>query len=69
VTSTLPKLIWSNIRKVQYLNSVKDEQLAEDLGITTRTLSNYDRDPSTIKLDIIEKFILKQNISIEELIS
>lgn len=67
--SYLPRLIWTNIRKMQYLKNIADEKLAIDLEVTQRTLSNYDRDPGTIKLESIEKFCIKENIELIELIS
>lgn len=67
--TNIPRLIWANIRKMQYLKNIEDEKLALDLEVSQRTLSNYDREPGTIKLDAIEKFCIKENIEITELIS
>lgn len=66
--SNIPRLIWANIRKFQYLKNIEDEKLALDLEVSARTLSNYDRDPSTIKLDAIEKFCVKEDIELKDLI-
>lgn len=66
--TNIPRLIWANIRKIQYLKNIEDEKLALDLEVSSRTLSNYDRDPSTIKLDAIEKFCVKENIELKDLI-
>lgn len=67
--TNIPRLIWANIRKMQYLKNIEDEKLALDLEVSQRTLSNYDREPGTIKLDAIEKFCIKENIELIELIS
>ena len=66
--SNIPRLIWANIRKFQYLKNIEDEKLALDLEVSSRTLSNYDRDPSTIKLDAIEKFCIKEDVELKDLI-
>lgn len=66
--TNIPRLIWANIRKIQYLKNIEDEKLALDLEVSSRTLSNYDRDPSTIKLDAIEKFCIKEDVELKDLI-
>ena len=43
-------LIWGNIRRYQYLNRLSDEQLAQSLGISTRTLYSYDK--KSVHIDI-----------------
>ena len=63
------KIIWDNIRKFQYLNDLTDEQLAEVLKLTTRTLYNYDKDPSDLTLKRIQLFIDSSGLEIQELIS
>lgn len=50
-------LIWSNIRRYQYLNRLSDEQLSEALGISTRTLYTYDKNPSGLTLQKVQQFL------------
>ena len=47
---TLATLIWSNIMRHQYLAGVSDNQLCELLGVTSRTLWNYRKDPSNLTI-------------------
>ncbi len=60
------RIIWGNIRKFQYLNDLTDEQLADVLNLTTRTLYNYDKDPSDLSIQL---FIESSGLEIQELIS
>lgn len=64
----LSRLIWSNIRKAQYLNELSDEQLAKALNVSVRTLNNYDNDPSRISFKNIEEFIDNTETPFEQLI-
>lgn len=66
---TLYSIIWSNIRRFQYLNGVSDPQLADILKVTTRTLYSYDKDPSAITLDRLQSFIDNTGIEVSELVS
>lgn len=63
------RIIWGNIRKFQYLNDLTDEQLADVLNLATRTLYNYDKDPSDLTLKRIQLFIESLGLEIQELIS
>ena len=63
------KVIWGNIRRYQYLNELSDEQLANVLKLTTRTLYNYDKDPSDLTLKRIQLFIDNSGLEIQDLIS
>ena len=72
-TASLPKikisrLIWSNIRKSQYINQLSDEQLALALNVSIRTLNNYDNAPCKISLETIEMFIKNTETPFEQLI-
>lgn len=64
----LSRLIWSNIRKAQYLNELSDEQLAKALNVSIRTLNNYDNDPSRISFKNVEEFIDNTETPFEQLI-
>ena len=63
------RLIWSNIRRFQYLEGMTDERLAEALGITTRTLYDYNKDPSKISLDKIQSFVEDTNYDVDNLLA
>lgn len=60
---------WGNIRRFQYINHLTDEQIAEILGVSTRTLYAYDKEPNTIKLETLQNFINETKIDITELIT
>lgn len=62
-------VIWSNIRRYQYLNSLSDEALAKTMELTTRTLYNYDHDPSALTMKRVQLFIEHSGLDIEALIS
>ena len=61
-------VIWSNIRRYQYLNSLS-EALAKTMDLTTRTLYNYDHDPSALTMKRVQLFIEHSGLDIEALIS
>ena len=65
---TIQLIVWSNIRKYQYLLRMTDDQLSDSLGVTTRTLYTYDKDPSNLTLEKIEHFLNVTGIEITELI-
>ena len=60
---------WGNIRRFQYINHLSDEQIAEILGVSTRTLYAYDKEPNTIKLETLQNFINETKIDITEIIT
>lgn len=66
---TFYMVIWSNIRRYQYLNCLSDEALAKTMELTTRTLYNYDHDPSALTLKRVQLFIEHSGLDIEALIS
>lgn len=61
------RLIWGNIRRFQYINSLTNAQLAEALNVSERTLYSYDKDPSLMTLNRIQAFIDNSGVSMEEL--
>jgi hypothetical protein len=67
-TYAIYAVIWSNIRKYQYLNHITDEQLAEILEVCTRTLYTYDSEPNKVTLEKVQLFLDNLNIGIESLI-
>ena len=66
--SPIYDVIWSNIRRIQYLEHIPDYYLAEALNVTERTLINYDKEPQKITLERIQKFMDATNVTIDELI-
>lgn len=62
-------LIWSNIRRFQYLNGLTDKQISESLGITTRTLYTYDKNPSALTLEKIQQFLEHSGLDMQALIN
>ena len=64
----ISRLIWSNIRKSQYINQLSDEQLALALNVSIRTLNNYDNAPCKLSLETIEMFIKNTETPFEQLI-
>lgn len=62
-------LIWSNIRRFQYLNGLTDKQISESLGITTRTLYAYDKNPSALTLEKIQQFLEHSGLDMQALIN
>lgn len=66
--SPIYDIIWSNIRRIQYLEHITDYYLAEMLCVTERTLLNYDKEPKRITLEKIQLFIDATNVTINELI-
>lgn len=64
---TLQKKIWCKIRYYQQLYDISDADLANYLGVTTRTLKNYDRDASNLTLEHLDKFLYAVNIDITQM--
>lgn len=65
---TIALTIWSNILRQQYLLGITNEQLCETLNITSRTLYNYQRDPSVLTLRQLQAFLDALNIDMESLL-
>lgn len=61
-------IVWSNIRKYQYLQRMTDRQLSDSMGVTIRTLYTYDKDPSNLTLEKIEKFLNVTGVEMASLI-
>ena len=64
----IQQIVWSNIRRYQYLLKMTDDELGESLGITSRTLYTYDKDPSNLTLDKVEHFLKVTGVGMESLI-
>lgn len=50
-------IIWANIRKVQRIRCISDEELACILEVSTRTLYNYEKEPERLTMKKIERFM------------
>ncbi len=61
------RIMWSNIRRFQYINRLTNTQLAECLNVSERSLYTYDKDPSLLTLNRIQTFIDNSGVSMEEL--
>ncbi|MDE6019580.1 MAG: hypothetical protein K2H01_01090 [Ruminococcus sp.] len=59
---TIAKIIWSNIRRIQYIRDISDEDLSLMLECDQRTLRNYDKSPDCIQLKTIQLFCLNAEI-------
>lgn len=62
-------VIWSNIRRHQYLLGMTNEQLCNLLGISARTLYTYDKNPSGLTLEKIEQFLDGTGVEMQMLIT
>lgn len=67
ITYEVGQIIWSNIRRYQYLNQLSDEQLAESFGVSTRTLYSYNKNPSTLTLKHIQCFLNDSGLTMQDL--
>lgn len=62
-------LIFSNMIKYVYLNKLTDEQFAEAMEVTTRTLKNYKENPSSINLERVQMFLDNMGMDIQTLLT
>ena len=65
----LQKLLWCKIRYWQNLHDVSNEELADFLGCSTRTLLNYDSNPSNVTLKMVDKFLYMTDMSLTDFLS
>ena len=65
---SLALIIWANILRQQYLMGITDAQLCETLGITARTLYNYQKDPSVLTLRQLQSFLDALNLEMSSLL-
>ena len=65
----LQKMIWCKVRYWQSLHDISNEELAGYLGCSTRTLQNYDNDPSSVTLKTIDTFLYAANLSLADFLS
>ena len=64
---TLQKKIWCKIRYYQQLHDISDTDLASSMGISIRTLKEYDKDASPISLQKLDIFLYLYNLTLSEL--
>lgn len=64
---TLQKKIWCKIRYYQQLNDISDTDLASSMGVSIRTLKEYDKDASPISLQKLDIFLYLYNLTLSEL--
>ncbi len=60
---TISAIVWGNIERAKYLAGVTDNQLCELLGVTSRTLWNYRKDPSNLTVRQLQAVI--ENLGLE----
>ena len=65
----LHKVIWCKIRYWQNLNDISDEELADYLGCSERTLRNYDNNPSNVTLKTIDTFLFVTDMTLADFLS
>lgn len=58
------ELIWLKIRERQKLEGFTDEELASILGVNIRTLKNYDKLPSSIKLERLDRLLINTDFKL-----
>ena len=59
--------IWLKIRFWQQLNLVTDEILASFIGISTRTIRDYDKSAFNLPLGKLENFLSATGLTLEQL--
>lgn len=62
-------LIWGNIKKYQYTDSISDEDLSKILDVNIRTIYNYNNHPEKLSTEKIQMFIDATGITKEQLIA
>lgn len=64
----LYKLLWCKIRYYQKLNDMSNIELAAYIGVSERTLLEYDKSAENITLGKLENFLMSENMDIEDLL-
>lgn len=65
----LQKIIWCKVRYWQNLHDISNEELAGYLGCSTRTLQNYDNDPSNVTLKTLDTFLFAAEMTLSDFLS
>lgn len=66
---SLCKKIWCKIRYYQKLNDFTNAELAAFIGVSERTLLEYDKNSNNITLGKLENFLGSAELSLDELLS
>ena len=61
------RVIWGNIRKVQYIQNMSLSQLAAILCVSERSVYNYDAEPEKLTLNRVQLFMEATGVSMEYL--
>ncbi len=61
--------IWFKIRYYQKVHKLPNDILAAYLGVTERTLLEYDKHAENVTLGKIEKFLISENLELNELLN
>ena len=64
----LYKFIWCKIRYYQKLNDMSNWELASCIGVSERTLLEYDKNAGNITLSKLNSFLESENMDIEDLL-
>ena len=67
-STSIAVIIWSNILRQQYLEGWSDKKLCAVLSITTRTLYNYQKDPSVLTLGQVQAVLDQLDIPFANLL-
>ena len=65
----LHKLLWCKIRLYQQLHDLTNQDLAAFIGVSERTLLEYDKDAKNITLGKLENFLLSEGLELDELLA
>ena len=66
---TLHKKAWCKVRYYQQLHNLSNQDLAAYLGVSERTLLEYDKDAKNITLGKLENFLLSEGLELDELLA
>lgn len=65
----LHKKVWCKIRYYQQLHDLSNKDLAAFIGVSERTLLEYDKNAANITLGKIENFLKSENLELNELLA
>ena len=67
-SQTIAMIVWSNILRQQYLLGITDEQLCAVMGVTSRSLYNYRKDPSVLTMKQVQSLLDSFGVEMQTLI-
>ena len=62
------ELIWKKTREHQRLEGISDEDLASIMGVNIQSLKNYDKSPSSLKLERLDRLFLNADLKLMDLV-